>query len=176
MANTSSALTGVPINANNSWIIDSGASAHMTYRRALFTKYTTIQSFDVELGDKHKALAVGKGTVALDLLVKGRAVKCILADVLHVPELGYNLISVSAMDEKGTTTSFNNGQCRITKNGRLLAQGFRNKGLYLLSLAQTDRTIATAATANAASLQLWHARLGHVNAEGIKRISTMGIV
>ena len=177
MANTtSSALTGVPVNANNSWIIDSGASAHMTYTRALFTKYTRIQSFGVELGDKHKALAVGKGTVALDLWVKGRTVKCILTNVLHVPELGYNLISVSAMDEKGTTTSFNNGQCTITNNGRLLAQGFRNKRLYLLSLAQTDHTIATAAIANAASLQLWHARLGHVHAEGIKRMSTMGIV
>ena len=113
---------------------------------------------------------------SLDIVVNGKAVKCMLTDVLHVPNLGYNLISVSAMDEKGTNTSFINGQCKITKDDRLLAQGFRNKGLYFLSLAHMNHTTNTAAVASAGTLQLWHARLGHVNAEGIKRMSTMGIV
>ena len=46
MANPKSAPSSAPVNTCDNWIIDSGASAHMTYTRAYFTKYTHIESFD----------------------------------------------------------------------------------------------------------------------------------
>ena len=39
----------------------------------------------------------------------------------------------------------------------------------------TDQNTHTAAIASVVSLQLWHARLGHVDAQGIKRMSKLGI-
>ena len=122
----------------SNWIIDSVASAHMANNRASFIEYTQIEPFDVELGHKYKASAVGKGTVSMKIILKGKAVTCLLTDALHIPELGHNLISVSTMDAKGMETNFFNGQCRVTKNGRLLAEGFRNKGLYFLRLAHVS--------------------------------------
>ena len=155
------------------WYIDSGASSHMTFDIHHFTHYKRIQPCHVEIGDKSNVQAVGTGQVALTILVNGRPKTCILSDVLHIPNLGYNLISVSAMDAKNIKTSFSNGTCNISKNGRVLAQGFRNGGLYALHTVVSDQPRNVAAIAN---LELWHARLGHVHTEGIKRMVNKCVV
>ena len=155
------------------WFIDSGASSHMTYDMCHFIKYTLIQPHYVEVGDKSKVLAVGKGTVLLSIIVNGMHKKCLLSNVLHVPDLAYNLLSVSAMDAKDIKTSFFKGQCNMIKNNRVLAQGYRLGGLYALCIAPNDDSVEFAAVA---SLQLWHARLGHVNCHGIKQMVNKHIV
>ena len=127
------------MNQSGKWIIDSGASSHMTFNTSSFTEDTPIQPFDVELGDKYKAPAVGKGKVSLNIHVKGKNKICILSNVLHVPKLGYNLISVSTMDTMGMQTLFSGGKCQIMMNGCVLAEGVRKRGLYTLNLARNDR-------------------------------------
>jgi hypothetical protein len=40
------------------------------------------------------------------IMVDGKVVKCTIKNVLHVPSLGYNLLSVGAMESNGMTASF----------------------------------------------------------------------
>jgi hypothetical protein len=57
-----------------------------------------VTPFDILIGDKTKLRVIGSGQVKLRLDVNGKAKKCTVKDVLHVPMLGYNLISISTLE------------------------------------------------------------------------------
>ena len=59
--------------------------------------------------------------------------KCKLIDVLYVPELTYNLLSVSKAVEKGITVTFNERGCVIKDtNQRLITVATKVGNLYHL--------------------------------------------
>ena len=61
----------------------------------------------------------------------------------------------------------------MIKNNHVLAQGYQLGGLYALCIVPNDDFVEVAAVA---SLQLWHARLGHVHCQVIKKMVERGIV
>ena len=54
-----------------------------------------------------------------------------LTDVLYVPSLRRNLISVSCLDDDGFDCHFGNGQCKIIFNHKCVGLAFRQDKLYL---------------------------------------------
>jgi hypothetical protein len=58
----------------------------------------------------------------------------ILRDVLYVPSLQMNLISVSCLDKDGYDCHFGNGKCKITFNNACVGCAILQNELYLLSL------------------------------------------
>eukprot|EP00171_Calliarthron_tuberculosum_P018407 IDg18407t1 len=88
-------------------------STHITHERSLFSSYTEIPPGGFEMGNKAIAKVTGKGNVFIALNVEGRRQMCIPKDVLHVPDLGYQLLSASTMDKLGLETSFKHGRCLI---------------------------------------------------------------
>jgi hypothetical protein len=79
-----------------SWLIDSGASYHVTPFRTQFRLYPA-RSFDpVRVGNSQHCAVLGIGTVELNL-PGGSTI--VLHDVRHVPELTRSLISVGQLDE-----------------------------------------------------------------------------
>ena len=79
-----------------SWIVDSGATSHICTSRELFTEYIPFQNpGEVTVGDGRVLKVVGSGTVGLLMRLSGGKVKkCVLQDVLHVPDLSCNLVSL----------------------------------------------------------------------------------
>jgi hypothetical protein len=77
------------------WLIDSGASYHMTPHREWFSEYEKYDGGDVFLGDDSTLKILGRGRVKL-LLKDGRIRT--LPRVLHIPKLARSLISVSKME------------------------------------------------------------------------------
>ncbi len=75
------------------------------------------------------------GTVQIRILANGKQVKCVLNNVLHVPDLGYKLLSVPTFDKSGLNTSFHSGRCCIAKGSVLLATATMTKNLYQLDVA-----------------------------------------
>ena len=55
----------------------------------------------------------------------------------------------------------------MIKNNRVIVQGYPIEGLYALCTATNEDLVEVAAVA---SLQPWHARLGHINYHGIKKM------
>ncbi len=77
------------------WIIDSGATCHMCADKKLFTELSPLgEQTSVTLGDGHKLEAVGQGTVKLIMNLEDGKRECHLLNVLHVPSMAYNLLSV----------------------------------------------------------------------------------
>src|SRR6218665_370238 len=58
------------------------------------------------------------------------------SDVLYVPQLCGNLISVKKLVEKGLEVHFKGKLCRIIKNGETLAEATEHKGLFELNVSQ----------------------------------------
>ena len=115
-------------NRSDSWIVDSGATCHMFNDVVLFAELRSLkESLKVTLGDGHTLEATGRGTVALEMkLPDGMTKTCKVNDVLYVPKLSYNLLSVPKATKSRKTAKFNESGCRISDaKGKLIATGTR---------------------------------------------------
>ena len=98
------------------WIVDSGATCHMCNDVSLFSELRDQKNSEkVILGDGCSLQTKGQGTVDLEMfLADGASRRCDLKNVLYVPELEYNLLSVSRAAEAGKTVKFNSSGCEFT--------------------------------------------------------------
>ena len=101
---------------SKSWLVDSAASAHMCWMRACFDDYKTTTGRSVTMGDKGSVATAGVGTVVLNVIAQGKTRKIKLEKVLHVPTMGFNLMSVGMMEERGAEVSFKRGMSIIKMN------------------------------------------------------------
>lgn len=60
--------------------------------------------------------AIGVGTVQLKSRVQGRDINITLNDVLHLPSLPHNLISLGRIEARGATLTLKKGQAGVTDN------------------------------------------------------------
>jgi hypothetical protein len=65
----------------------------------------------------------------------------LLRDVLFVPSLQRNLISVSCLDNYGFDFHFGDGKCEILCNNERVGLVFQKKDLYLLSLRENVNSV-----------------------------------
>ena len=96
------------------WLIDSGASSHMTSEKKILTSYCEFERPEkVGLGDGRTVDAVGVGNVYISMQLKEcEPNECMIYKVLHVPKLACNLFSVRAAS-KGKSVKFSDDKCRI---------------------------------------------------------------
>ena len=93
-------------NSANSgvWDIDSGASSHMTGVRDYFSSLKEEEiDLVIEMGNDAKCRAAGRGTVTFQ---RKSGLPLMVRDVLYVLGITKNLISVSALEDKGYVVSF----------------------------------------------------------------------
>ena len=64
-----------------------------------------------------------------------------LKEVLYVPSLRRNLISVSKLDDDGIDCHFGDGKCKILVDNKCVGLAFRQDKLYLLSLAENANNV-----------------------------------
>jgi len=87
-------ITSTTDDANNIWIADTGATAHMTPNCAVFASYCSF-STPVRLADGNIVMSAGVGSIVLvPHLGNARGPEIEFQRVLHVPALWCNLISV----------------------------------------------------------------------------------
>ena len=63
-------------------------------------------------------------------LPQSKVESCTLHDVLLVPDLAYNLLSITSTSKKGKTTTFTEVGCEL--KSKLIASGYREGSLYYL--------------------------------------------
>ena len=99
-----SALTGSFSACSTSWLVDSGASRHMTGNRGALTSYKKKKfTTQVELGDDSTYKIEGVGSTSLQL-DSGTVLH--IDDILYVPGLKKNLLSVAGLEDKGYRVLF----------------------------------------------------------------------
>ena len=148
------------------WIVDSGATCHMCHDRSLYSEYAELEKpVQVSLGDGRKLEALGKGVVTVR--AKSSTKKCKklkLHDVLLVPGLSYNLMSVSKAAEYGKTAVFSESKCDIRdSDGNVVALADRVGCLYRMQCVDVDDTHRASVANSLPEEVLWHQRLGHLS-------------
>jgi len=144
------------------WVIDSGATHHVSHDRSLFSSLDTSVLSAVNLPTGPTVKISGVGTLKLndDILLK---------NVLFIPEFRLNLISISSLtDDIGSRVIFDKNSCEIQDliKGRMLGQGRRVANLYLLDVG--DQSISVNAVVD---ISMWHRRLGHASLQRLDAIS-----
>ena len=160
---------------SDSWIMDSGATCHMCNNVMLLVELRSLkESLEVTLGDGHTLEATGRGTVVLEMkLPDGTTKKCNLSNVVYVPKLPYNLLSVSKATETGKTTRFSEAGSRILDAKRkLVAAGTRVGCLYYLDcLTSCQQINAAASVCQETREEVWHRRFGHLGARNLQKLA-----
>lgn len=113
-------------STHGSWMVDSGATSHMTYDRNDFVTYEEIKSkHNIIFGNKGVESAIGIGHVKIYPIVEGNVEVLTLHNVLHVPSLSRKLISVTKATQNGCKAIFEDNVLVIkNKNGQILCRGF----------------------------------------------------
>ena len=102
------------------WIVDSGASRHMTNQRDLFTEINPIDSV-IHTANNGTMIAEGIGTVRVMVKnVKGKAIKTNIHGVLYVPQCSENLLLEGQLNERGIEIMTANGKKSFRRNGKLV--------------------------------------------------------
>ena len=160
------------------WIIDSGASDHMTGDVSVFTTYTPCHNhLNIRIADGSLSKVAGIGSVAVTNTI-------ILDSVLFVPKLDCNLLSVRKLtQDKKCIAKFSPKLCLFQDlgSGRTIGSARVSSGLYYLIAEPSvgKRFIPTACgagcskssrTSNLVSrpysdkdVLIWHYRLGHLS-------------
>ena len=106
---------------------------------------------------------------------KDRVKKCKLHDVLYVPNLSFNLLSVAKASDFVSSTVFDDEGCQfLNANGEIVATGLKNHHLYYLNIEQNKH--AAAAVKKNENIDLWHRRHGHLVRHNMKRLSHENMV
>jgi hypothetical protein len=152
------------------WMLDSGATHHVIGNPTIISDSPMIAA-----GQSHTVQ--GKGKVFVQL--PDGEIKCI-DNVLYVPGVHRNLLSVGCIANQGYTLEFVKSTCIIwdlqTRQIFARAERLNNRGLYQLK-AQSVLNTAICSLEQSKAVQtalLWHRRLGHLNFESLYRLSHEG--
>ena len=125
-------LSGSVTPGEDTWVIDSGASKHMTGQKKTLSNLEKKHSPQkVSLGDDYQYPIKGIGEESYKL---GSRNPLKIKEVLYVAGLKKNLLSISALDKKGFRVAFINGQVLMWPKGKNIEDeiiiGEEEGGLY----------------------------------------------
>ena len=84
------------------WIVDSGASRHITYDHRAFSDFQgLIEPISITTASGLMLQGTGQGIVALEINIDGAKRAIALTEVLYVPGLAGSLISVFQLQDRG---------------------------------------------------------------------------
>lgn len=131
--------------SSEEWILDSGATEHMTYDRASFNTFRTLSPQKiVRFGNNQFGYGTGTGDIIVISKIGERKSRLILKDVLYVPQLR-KLISVAAATANGCKRLIEKDKIIIRDqkgNAKMIAK--KDGNLYVVQLSQIESKALTA--------------------------------
>lgn len=153
----------------NSWILDSGASHHMTANREWFNTYQS-EVRNVKIARGH-IQAHGIGTILVKIFDGINWSNGVLKDVLFVPQIETNLFSQNHALDEGLIVEGNSKEVKFKRttdnNTVVLGQRHGNLTIICIKVLVAEAKLATKENS---SIQLWHEKLAHQNIEQIRNI------
>ena len=129
------------------------------------------------LGDNGVVEAIEKGSMLVETCVDNKMKRICIHDVLHVPKLHTNLLSVSKLVARGFNVHFNTMGCKVrTQRGEVVAMTTIEANLYQLDLKVVggeDASARALTSAHESAMVLWHKRLGHLHVNGVMGLQSM---
>jgi hypothetical protein len=158
--------------AKDVWVLDTGASNHMTGRREALSSLDVSVHGTAWFGDGSLVDIEGIRSMVLQTKNDGHKV---LTQVYYIPKLKSNIVSLGQL-EGGCKVVLEDGCCKVYDVGRsLLARAPRVKNrLYLLEVHLAAPVCLMSKTDDQA--WLWHGRYGHLNFRALRELGMKGMV
>ena len=151
------------------WLVDSGATVHVTMRREFFSTYTPGDFCVLRMGNDGVAKVGGMGDIRLRT---NMGVEMVLRGVKHAPDLRCNLLSVQALDACGYDSHFGANKWKLCKGNLVVARG------TLMSKLYWTKAIVEAGVVNTVEMDssLWHRRLSYISEKGLKALVSKDVL
>ena len=170
------ACAAIHCDRGQPWILDSGASRHITHSSAVMHNLRPVnEDLTITFGNGTKASVENIGDVVLE--VPGSDVATLtLMDVWHVPEAKMSLFSIDRAVQNGVDVTFSRDDgagryCLLEKDGQLLARATSQGGVFGM-VAYTGET----AMAAVEDPELWHRRFGHLGYDNLAKLAAGNLV
>ncbi|KAE8666818.1 hypothetical protein F3Y22_tig00112491pilonHSYRG00346 [Hibiscus syriacus] len=143
--------------ANESWLIDSGCTNHIRHDIELFKELNKAVVSQVRIGNGDFIAVKGKGTIAIESSLGTKLIQ----DVLYVPEINQNLLSVGQLLEIGYKVVFEDRMCSIkdSSGSDMFKVNMKGKS-FSLNMMETEQA---AMMSSVTTTELWHKKIGHFN-------------
>jgi hypothetical protein len=180
------------------WILDSGATNHVTGNRHLFesASFQPMAEGEHRVKTANNSLVDAKGTGTVSFFVEKpgmKPAKITLQNVLYIPECGKNnLLSVTQLIKKGAKFELTAGGTTISIGSTVVCHASINNGLFMLrAMSSVPTSIPTSVVLASSSegadkacssiqevvddkhILTWHTRLGHLSLPAIKRLPSI---
>lgn len=121
-------------HSNDDWIIDSGASYAMTGRNDWIKETSDAIIDEIMVANNAKMKVISTGKVLMNVDCEGEVKTIPVNNVLHVPDLSVNLLSVSQIVLNDYTVVFDKFGCRIyDSNNKLHSTGRHVNNSFVLN-------------------------------------------
>ena len=167
--------------SSDTWWMDTGATIHVTnsLQGLKNLRKPSDAELIIRLGNGDRVQVEQIGAISL-VLSSGHILN--LKDVVFVPSMRRNLISVVALDCDGYFCNFGNGKLQLLYDACIVGSGSLCDGLYKIDLHPTFINSINAVTSkkrgriDESSSMLWHRRLGHISRDRMQRLIKEGVL
>ncbi|CAH2104034.1 unnamed protein product [Euphydryas editha] len=153
----------------NDWYVDSGASCHLVANENMLSNITYKPIIkDIIVANQTSVRVKCSGDLNLTTFVKGTEYDIKVDNVLCIPNLTTNLLSVSRIVEKGNRVSFNKHGCYIyNAQNDCIGEACLENNMYRLNIVKSKLILAAAVQTSSTT---WHRRLGHINSNDLEKM------
>ncbi|UYV80772.1 hypothetical protein LAZ67_19001683 [Cordylochernes scorpioides] len=126
-------LTALNLTSDeDSWLLDSGATNHVCRNKDWVVDLREVSSDPIRTASGTTE-AKGYGPIFLQTSIHNESIEIKLNNVLFVPNLRRNLLSVSKIEENGNRVTFRNMVARVfNPENRIIAEATNVNGLYIV--------------------------------------------
>ena len=154
------------------WILDSGCTTHICNNRSRFIDSTYKEHTEaVQTATGQIVMSCGKGSIAINLAVTG--VELLLKEVIHVPEVEHNYMSMNALSKRKLDVFFHHVQPRLMINNNVIGYidklidcyelyGIREEGQKVMALIKKSPDSA-----------VWHGRTAHLGHRNMLKMRSL---
>lgn len=158
------------------FLIDSGCTDHLVNREKYFSELVMLEKpIKIAIAkDKNYLEATGIGNIDVISFIDDKEIECTMKNVLFVPELRHNLLSVKKLEMSQIKVVFENAQVRLYQRNKLINIGSRNN-LYEVEFGILKKQCLNSENKNDKT-KLWHKRFGHIGFSNLKRVVELDLV
>ena len=131
------------------FLLDSACTQHMARDRNLFASINKSDQKNVFVGDGKLLSVEGEGDILLNVKSNFGYRKCRFKNVLYVPDLTHNLLSISKISASGKNVNFNSKVCQIITGDKTVLFGKKVNNLYLLETGYSKIRMSAITRGNA---------------------------
>jgi transposase InsO family protein len=166
--------TVAPPHGDRRWVLDTGASCHMTPFRDCFSTFKKIEGTSIYMGNGSWCVTQGIGTVKIKMFDG-----CIrtLNNVRFVPSMTRSLISVGLLHRLGCKMRIDDEILRISRGSIIVMKGklAENNIFHLLGETVSSESCVAESSQNL-DARLWHLRLGHTSEKNLEILRKRNLI